>query len=566
MLGIQTNRRAQLLFADEERAQRKAFGVYYTPEYIVRVIVANTLGRLCAKIPLNRVEKIRILDPACGAGAFLLGAYRWLLKWHGSGSNGERPLTAVQRLRILRNSIYGVDIDAAAVEVARQSLVSEALKEEGPIHTSRAGIAQFTSNIRHGNALLGADFGRLGVQFGAPPFEWHTEFPDVMHAGGFDVVLGNPPYSAALSEAERDHLTKAFSAGTTDTAALLMLQAYRLTRPGGWNGFIVPKPFAYASSWRSLRTLFLNDLRELTDAGKVWQDVKLEQVIYTLQKARPRPRYVSFQRRGENFTRIASIPKDDCETFDFYLNGIGRAELAVARKLRGAGAFLGDFTTNVRGATLQGRLQRHGELRAIGGKQVRLFHLRGQKAFVADSARLPSQATVKPRSILVQNIVAHISHPVAHIQIIGCIVSADEARRLAILDTVNQLSNHSHLSSHYLLALLSSRLLNWYIYHFIFARAIRTLHFDGPVSRRIPIPDLNLSRRGERICHARLVALAKSLARLSQAGRAEEPCLKERIAKLRRQIDQEVHALYRLTSQEIVVVNGSDSAAHEDMG
>jgi hypothetical protein len=166
---------------------------------------------------------------------------------------------------------------------------------------------------------------------------------------------------------------------------------------------------------------------------------------------------------------------------------------------------------------------------------------------------------VQPGSILVQNIVAHIHHPVEHIQIIGAVVSAKEAGRLAILDTVNQLTNRSSLSSHFLLALLSSRLLNWYVYRFIFAKAIRTLHFDGPVSRRIPIPNMNLKNSVDRARHSKIAARAELLATLyAEAAAATSPCRparpQQRIRKLRAQIDQQVYQLYGLTPEEIVVV------------
>src|SRR5207244_7733091 len=112
------------------------------------------------------------------------------------------------------------------------------------------------------------------------------------------------------------------------------------------------------------------------------------------------------------------------------------------------------------------------------------------------------------------------NHPVEHIQLIGAVVSDKEAVTLVILDTVNQLTNRSPLSSYFLLALLSSRLVNWYVYRFIFAKAIRTLHFDGPVSRRIPIPNINLKNSVDRARHSKIAAWAERLATLYAEGAA----------------------------------------------
>ena len=170
----------------------------------------------------------------------------------------------------------------------------------------------------------------------------------------------------------------------------------------------------------------------------------------------------------------------------------------------------------------------------------------GQKGLLSTGS---AQAVAHPGSILVQNIVAHIARPRPHIQIIGAVVPSGEACHLALLDTVNQLRNHSQLSSHYLLAVLSSRLLNWYVYRFIFARAIRTLHFDGPVSRRVPIPDLDLSNRRDRKRHGHLTTLARALASLS---RGHAPAA--RLDQLREQVDKLVYTLFRLTAAEIRIV------------
>src|SRR5262249_1815111 len=153
-------------------------------------------------------------------------------------------------------------------------------------------------------------------------FNWNAEFESVAAVGGFDLVIGNPPYGANLKPAERDYLGQRFRAGTTETAALLMLQSWELTRPGGWNAFIVPKSFTYASTWKKVRDLLLDDITELVDVGKVWTDVRLEQVIYLLRKQQPSTAYSSRARQGERFFHVARIAKTDCHSFGFYLNGV----------------------------------------------------------------------------------------------------------------------------------------------------------------------------------------------------------------------------------------------------
>ncbi len=175
---------------DEKPEVRKAGGVYYTPKYIVDYIVKNTVGKLTEGRKPKEVERLKILDPACGSGSFLLGAYQYLLDWHlkwyienepekwakakqsaiyqGPSPDARTPnwhLTTAEKKRILLNNIYGVDIDSQAVEVTKLSLLLKVLEGESS-HTLAAEFRLFQqralpdlgSNIKCGNSLIGPDF------------------------------------------------------------------------------------------------------------------------------------------------------------------------------------------------------------------------------------------------------------------------------------------------------------------------------------------------------------------------------------------------------------------------
>ncbi len=127
---------------------RKAGGVYYTPSHIVSYIVANTVGELIAGKSPAQIAKLRILDPACGSGSFLLAAYQTLLDYHLNWykhhpkrlvddsqlllfeEDGQWKLSLTEKARILTNNIYGVDIDPQAVEIAMMSLYIRLLEGE----------------------------------------------------------------------------------------------------------------------------------------------------------------------------------------------------------------------------------------------------------------------------------------------------------------------------------------------------------------------------------------------------------------------------------------------------
>ena len=205
---------------EEKPEVRKAGGVYYTPQYIVDYIVQQTVGKLCEGKTINEIAKLKIVDPACGSGSFLLGAYQYLLNKHlelyndmPAGKKREAMLTpdgnltTAEKKRILLNNIYGVDIDRNAVEVTKLSLLLKCMEGEtqASINTQMTFfhervLPSLEKNIKSGNSLIDLDFyeGEFDFEPGAEkkikPFSWQQAFPEVFKNGGFDAVIGNPPY------------------------------------------------------------------------------------------------------------------------------------------------------------------------------------------------------------------------------------------------------------------------------------------------------------------------------------------------------------------------------------
>ena len=200
---------------------KKAGGVYYTPTYIVNYIVENTVGKLLKGKTPKQAEKLKILDPACGSGSFLIGAYQCLLDWHYKfyvdngpekwakgrspalyqGAGGDWQLTTAERKRILLNNIYGVDIDLQAVEVTKLSLLLKVLEGENEQTLTRQleifrerALPDLGNNIKCGNSLIDLNFYKnqqmslLGEEehYRINVFDWETEFSEVMKVGGFD--------------------------------------------------------------------------------------------------------------------------------------------------------------------------------------------------------------------------------------------------------------------------------------------------------------------------------------------------------------------------------------------
>lgn len=280
---------------EEKPEVKKAGGVYYTPTYIVDYIVKQTVGRLLESQSPKDAAKLKILDPACGSGSFLIGAYQYLLDWHLKwyaendaekhakgkdarlyrGREGWR-LTAAERKRILVNNIYGVDIDAQAVEVTKLSLLlkvlegetDESLNAQMKLFHERA-LPDLDGNIKCGNSLIGPDFfdGRLDLDEDERrrinAFDWQAEFPQVFKGGGFDAVIGNPPYIRIQTMKEWAPLEVEFykqrytaaSKGNYDIYVVFVERGLQLLNKKGRLGFILPHKFFNAQYGEPLRGL-----------------------------------------------------------------------------------------------------------------------------------------------------------------------------------------------------------------------------------------------------------------------------------------------------------------------
>ncbi len=275
---------------------KKVGGVFYTPTYIVDYIVKNTVGKLLEGKNPKTAEKLRILDPACGSGSFLLGAYQNLLDWHLQWYSGNDPekhakakrpilykgygdtwhLTTAERKRILLNNIYGVDIDIQAVEVTKLSLLLKVLEDETSDTLNRQrvlfherALPNLGANIKCGNSLIGPDFydGKQTTMLDTEEaqrinvFDWQAEFPEIFKAGGFDAVIGNPPYIRiqALKEwapKEVEFYKVAYQSarkGNYDIYVVFVEKGLQLLNKTGRIGFILPHKFFNAQYGEPLR-------------------------------------------------------------------------------------------------------------------------------------------------------------------------------------------------------------------------------------------------------------------------------------------------------------------------
>jgi len=332
---------------EEKPEVRKAGGVYYTPTYIVDYIVKNTVGKLLeGKTPKDidgavgsrtvgsrtvgshtvgsrtvgshtvgsrtvgsrsraTAPPLRVLDPACGSGSFLINAYQFLLDWYRDQyanepekytrarspriyqrGHNDYALTAQERKRILIDHIYGVDIDPQAVEVTKLSLLLKVLEGENAESIGKTilmfherALPDLNQNVKCGNSLIGPDFYNNQQtdlfdeeeMYRINAFDWNHEFPFLPKDTGFDAVIGNPPYVRQESLADfKDYFQHTYKSytGTSDLYVPFIEKAVSLLRSNGYFSYIVGNKWMRANYGKPLRQWMVQQgLEEIIDFG-----------------------------------------------------------------------------------------------------------------------------------------------------------------------------------------------------------------------------------------------------------------------------------------------------------
>ena len=257
---------------DKKNSKRKKDGIFYTPEYITHYIVEETIGKYLEENP-DKLETIKILDPACGSGAFLNQAHEYLRKQHQirieekinserTSKRGGRAFLQTNILKhsnlaendrsILLNNIFGVDLNKESVEITKLALW---LKTAHPNYK----LQNLDENIKCGNSLI--DDPNI---VGEKAFKWEDEFKDIMDNGGFDVIIGNPPYGANLDEPSKNFFQKNYKDVITrylNTYNFFIKKAITLLNNGGYLSFILPNTLLFQLEDCNTRSFLLKNCR-----------------------------------------------------------------------------------------------------------------------------------------------------------------------------------------------------------------------------------------------------------------------------------------------------------------
>jgi hypothetical protein len=608
---------------EEKPEVRKAGGVYYTPTYIVDYIVKNTVGKLAEDKTPKEVAALKIVDPACGSGTFLLGAYQFLLDWHlnwyvnnepekWTGGKfpaiyqpityqrqseikentegkrviregvvdvkGEWKLTTAKKREILLNNIYGVDVDGQAVEVTKLSLLLKMLENaNGQLGLGMERILpDLGNNIQHGNSLIGSDYfeGKMlfdpGEFLRVNPFDWQDGFKEILVSGGFDVVIGNPPYGASFTDDDELYFASRYKTfgGTKDLYTCFIEKTLSLSRQGGRLSYIVPSGWTGGPQYKNLRKTLLSQKVEnlILLPFDIFEDAYVDTLIYVIEKNSPADGHLVSTYTYPNRKRITaiedlnykSVRQSDWKTTDDNKFVLDPGTIGILQKIMSSSSrAISDVCLMRRGVLFDSDLLAK---KQISKKYFRYFEgdvYRYQINLQADRwIEFSDKLKERPKEffwfenerILLRRLVNRKQ------RLMACVTDQTFVTNKNLYSIIPQ-----GVNAKFLLGVLNSRLLA-----FLYIKQVtQAVKDDFP---QVTIKDILLlpfppgektEKHNDKMVNLveRMLALQKSLAAAANNPQGKE-MLERQIESIDKAIDSLVYELYGLSDEEIKIVEG----------
>ena len=600
------------VFIEEKPEVRKAGGVYYTPKYIVDYIVKNTVGKLIDGLTPKQITEKRFADIACGSGSFLIGVYDYLLDYHkkyyteklspriesilqeiksknkkgaileddGNAElrDGQWVLTLKLKQQILLNNIYGVDIDAQAVEVTQLSLFLKMLEEESVSTTSGGGLfskvlPDLSKNIVCGNSLIGFDImnGQLFEDDELKklnPMDYETAFPAIMRNGGFDAVVGNPPYIPIeiFSDAEKRYYQSKFPEFKRkyDSSVIFISKALSTLNKNGLLAYISSQTWETGENYSEFRKKIFSNygcVEIINLPFNIFKDAYVDTGVFIFSKThKPNYNFYSYAKK-EKIEIIPELPFEVIETTlikepDYKLifnNSVNQ----ILQKLSSDEFFnLGEITISTQG--LSG--SRFNKTTIVSGEwalpfynaTVKRYSIELDEGYKTSLKEMQSlyQFYKKAEKILIRRIINRQDR-------LDAVYLNEEGVFKKDLNPF--ILKESSINTKYLLALINSKLFSWL---YLNSSSIVTKDDFRQTTlaelRKLPIRKISVSTKQP---HDQLVTLVTQILESKKQLAAavtdsDKNYLQNKCSSIDRQIDKLVYELYELTEEEIKIVEG----------
>lgn len=633
---------------------KKAGGVYYTPKYIVDYIVKHTVGeKLKNKKPVD-ISNLKILDPACGSGSFLLGAYQLLLDFHLEFYTKEKNikkalkenkiyqlkeneyrLTIEEKHNILLNNIFGVDIDTQAVEVTRLSLLlklleGESMESTGLLfkYTDIKLLPDLSENIKCGNSLIGSDFyetGQLSLFQDEETvrrinvFDWEKEFPEIFKQGGFDVVIGNPPYFN-INTVDKEifhYLEKSYSeihTGYNDIMYYFIYKGINILKQNGIIGFITSNYYLGNSFAKKLRNFLRKHIVKVLNFkdSLIFSDANVHTNIIVAKKSPESDVVQFFEKLNNNILRRIDIEKD------FNLCTLKRTNLSedwviaenrkliLLEKIKNKSIMLGDITIIEKGSssgknkvfTVSYEFSKKNSLESnllrknAKNSGIYRFFIENRNNYLI---YIDKNTDIENYPNILKYLKEHKKELSERNEVRKGLYDwyrLERPRNKKVFDSAEKLivpyraefnrfaydkeqffndggdiraivlKDGININLKLVLGILNSKLMNWY-YGFIGKpKGTSREYFNEPLSK-IPIHKLNLSNSVDKKNHDKMVELVDQMLEVQKKYHntkleTEKKLFKNQIDILDNQIDQLVYELYGLNEEEIAIVEGKN--------
>ncbi len=556
-----TEKRVRL---DLVSGKRKKMGIYYTPSYIVDYIVKNTVGEYIRNKSIDEILDVRILDPACGSGSFLIRAFQEVcnaieekLK-NGEKSNNptfknySEKLNLAQKITLLTKCIYGVDLDEKAVELTQLNLLLKVLEEETR-ETRKRILPTMKDNIKNGNSLI--DDYKIS---GDKAFKWEAQFPDVFKQGGFDVVIGNPPYGAELKEDEKKYLKKKFDKDkANNTASYFIFLGDLLLKDNGNLSFIVPKQLTYTSAWAGTRKLLLEkNLLYIIDSSEAFEDVELEQIIFIFKKQRKEDKrvIVGFSNKNNIIEKKSDIKYFSEQRFPLWITD---ENYSIFEKILKNSTSLKNIAKVNWGGLVAKYLTKNkttDSIPCLRGREVQRYHVTSE--YFIKKRDIDQTYYVKGEKLIFQRIVCRYGEKIIanyrNARIVGTYANDNY-----YADKTVTLIWDSRVNLKVLLALFNSKLINWFAHRYLWNRSQLTMEFMYEYARNFPL-HLPTPIQEKKIISSvdSMLSLQKKYHSENLSGNEKER-LEQQIKNVDYEIDEEIYKIYGLTKDEIKIVEES---------